>query len=65
MSASEKKDWGCDAEAWAFLESRGWTHNRGVMDHPQSDDMKIAADEYEAAQYLIDEWDYAMKSWKL
>jgi hypothetical protein len=59
-----RQKWGGDQgvgpdKATAYLETHGWTMTEGLWrlpsDRPNSE---IGDDEYEALQFLIDEWDY-------
>lgn len=48
---------GDDGVAWEWLESRGFTHNKGVIKKPHAKYVLTDAD-YDAIDYLILEWDW-------
>ncbi len=61
MFCDMDKEYGAgDLIAWDILESQGWTEIRFVI-HPPRDRKKseISDMEWNAVEYLCDEWDWA------
>lgn len=50
--------WQDDADTWAFLRSRGYSHNEGFIS-PPCDSHLVTDHEGEAIDYLCDEWDWS------
>lgn len=51
-----------DKEAWEYLEKRGFTEERFIIDIP--DVLKLSKKEFYALYYLIQEWDWGYKELK-
>lgn len=49
---------GYDAGAFAFLEARGWSDDGHFYLNPPRTPHVISPQEYDAVEYLCDEWDY-------
>lgn len=52
-------------KAEKFLRDMGWTEHRFVWHRPSGKAASdISNDEWEALQFLIDEWDHGYKEWE-
>lgn len=61
-----RKAWGGEQgigedKAGEFLEKNGWHHWHNGLWCPNKSTTKISKDEWDAVQFLIDEWDHAFE----